>query len=71
MRTHKSGSFGDKVVCAEYYLDSIKEIFASYFGRGSTLGISKYLKGWIKKFFKIPIIGKYFLVREGKKEMKN
>lgn len=69
-RTYKSGPFGDKVICAEYYLNGIKEIFASHFGRGSTLGISKYLKGFKKKFYKIPIIGKYFLVRKGKKEMK-
>ena len=42
-RNYKQGPFSELIV-AEYYLSGYDHIFASHFGRGSTLGRTKYLK---------------------------
>lgn len=48
-RQQKDGPFRG-VLCAEYYLEDCDSIFASHFGRGSTLGAAKY--GWgSEKYF--------------------
>jgi SAM-dependent methyltransferase len=53
---------------AEYYFHNDPHIFASHFGRGSTVGAAKYKKGKIKYFYKTPFIGGYFLKKKGEKE---
>jgi len=68
-RIFKSGPFR-KVICVEYYLEGYEHIFASHFGRGSSLGKSKYLKTRKKKFYKIPFIGTFLLNSKGKREKK-
>lgn len=45
-RTYHNGPF-NKVFCSEYYVSGNDEIFASHFGRGAALGITKY-KEWNK-----------------------
>lgn len=40
-RTFKDGPFRD-VLCAEFYHQNFGQIFASHFGRGSTLGVNKF-----------------------------
>lgn len=50
-REYQEGPFGD-LLCAEFYLDG--EIIASHFGRGASLGATKYLKWWP---LGIPILG--------------
>ncbi len=67
-RTYKEGPFQKLVGVGEYYLDGYNKIFASHFGRGSTLGMAKYYKGWKKKIYRIPIIGSFLLKSKGKKE---
>jgi len=66
-RVYKLGPF-KSLICVEYYFKDNKHIFASHFGRGSTLGSSKYLHTNIRKFYQIPVIGAYLLKRKGKKE---
>lgn len=66
-RNFKNGYFRELIV-AEYYLDGNEEIFASHFGRGSTLGAVKYMKSAIKYFYMTPVIGKYFLKIKGENE---
>ena len=66
-RDCKKGPFNE-VICKEYYIEGIDYIFAVHFCRGSTLGASKYKRAWKKYFYMIPILGKYFLRRKGKKE---
>ncbi|MFX0186792.1 MAG: glycosyltransferase [Candidatus Hodarchaeota archaeon] len=68
-RVYKSGPFR-KFICAEFYLNGHRNIFGSHFGRGSTLGAAKYLKGWKKKIYLIPLIGSYLLKSKGKRERK-
>ena len=68
-RVYKVGPF-KSLICAEYYFKDYKHIFASHFGRGSSLGISKYLHTKNRKKFQIPVIGAYLLKRKGKKEKK-
>lgn len=51
-REYKDGPFGD-VICAEYYLKGYDDVFASHFGRGSSLGAAKY-KEW-SGFFSLPL----------------
>lgn len=68
-RIFKSGPFR-KVICAEYYLEGYEHIFASHFGRGSSLGRSKYLKTRKNKYYKIPFIGIFLLNSKGKREKK-
>lgn len=68
-RDYKLGPF-NKVICGEFYLEGRNEIFASHFGRGSTLGSAKYFKGWKRNIYGIPVIGKKILKFKGKKEKK-
>lgn len=69
-RKYKNGPFADIIGIDEYYLDGEKAIFASHFGRGSTLGASKYMKGKKAYFYKTPFVGPYFLKKKGEKEKK-
>ena len=66
-RDYKLGPFA-KLICSEYYLEGYKDVFVSHFGRGSTLGSGKYLRGWKKKVFKIPKIGYILIKLRGKRE---
>ena len=66
-RNFKDGPF-NKIICGEYYLDGYDGIFMCHFGRGSSLGIPKYLKGWKKKIYLFPLIGFYLLKSKGKRE---
>jgi hypothetical protein len=68
-RSYKLGPFKE-LICAEYYLNRFDHIFASHFGRGSTLGKSKYLNTKKRFFYKLPIIGSFLLTLKGKKEKK-
>ena len=68
-RHYKNGPF-KQVICAEYYLEGHQSIFASHFGRGATLGAQKYRKGLLQYFYKLPIIGTFFLKRKGINEKK-
>lgn len=65
-RVFKEGPFKD-VICAEYYLETYKNIFASHFGRGSTSGAHKYIKG-CGISYRLPIIGRYLRVCKGRRE---
>ena len=49
-RNYKKGPF-KSLICAEFYLGDDK-IFASHFGRGSSLGIAKYDSRLLKKMGK-------------------
>lgn len=62
-RIFKDGSFRE-VICAEYYLPGFHNIFASHFGRGSTLGANKYMRG-CGIFYKLPVLGKYLRRKKG------
>jgi hypothetical protein len=66
-RTFKEGPFSQLNCVAEYYLNGYKEIFASHFGRGSTLGRSKYLHEKKLKY-RIPLIKELFLKKIGTSE---
>ncbi len=69
-RTYKKGPFA-KLICAEYYLDGdYKNIFASHFSRGSTLGVNKYMSTGFKLLYKIPIWGGWLLRHKGAQEKK-
>jgi len=64
-RTYKHGHFKKLIGVAEYYLNNdYNHIFASHFGRGSSLGKAKYKK----LIYKLPLIGTYLLNKKGKKE---
>jgi len=67
-RTYKKGPFQKLIGIGEYYLEGYEKIFGSHFGRGSTLGSLKYMKGKKYKIYKIPIIGRFFLKSKGKRE---
>lgn len=66
-REYKSGPF-HKYICGEYYLEGYEKIFACHFGRGSTLGRMKYLKGKMRKYYLIPFTGIHLLKIKGKIE---
>jgi len=68
-REYKEGHFRDILGVDEYYLEREKDIFASHFGRGATLGAAKYTKG-TSFIYRLPKIGKFFRVQRGKKEKK-
>jgi len=68
-RNFKDGPF-KYIICAEYYLEGAPHIFASHFGRGSTLGEHKYRKGF-GNIYRFPIIGKYLRMKKGKEEKEN
>ena len=57
-RIYKDGPYAG-VICAEYY--SNRELIASHFGRGASLGNAKYLKK-----FRVPLIGKLLRTIIGK-----
>ena len=69
-RHYKEGPF-NQFLCAEYYLEEYKQIFASHFGRGATLGASKYFKGSMKKIYNLPFIGRQLLKNKGLTEKSN
>lgn len=64
-RVFKEGPFNSLIGIAEFYLNGYKNIFASHFGRGSTLGSNKYSRGFKRYFYKIPILGNFFIKRKG------
>ena len=66
-RFYKKGPFKN-IICAEYYLKGDSQVFASHFGRGSTMGACKYMRNGKKYFYKIPLVGRYFLKQKGKEE---
>jgi len=67
-RYYKEGPFRE-IICTEYYLNGIKHIFASHFGRGSTLGINKYSRGkGVSSIYKIPFLSYPLRRWRGKKE---
>jgi len=68
-RSFKLGPF-NKIICAEYYLEGHKRIFASHFGRGSSLGRKKYLNTKKRIFYIIPIVGSLLLKLKGKRDKK-
>jgi len=68
-RYTKYGPFR-KILSGEYYLNGYKDIFAAHYGRGASLGKGKYLKGWKKRIYLIPIIGSYLLTLKGKRDKK-
>lgn len=75
-RIYKDGPF-NKVICEEYYLDGLKEIVACHYGRGATLGKSKFSKkkkpfGKDKKIliYFIPILGRKLLHIKAKRMKK-
>lgn len=65
-RFYKRGPFKD-IICAEYYLSGYPHIFASHFGRGSTLGEAKYSSRII--IDKIPVINRINRKMIGKQEV--
>jgi len=67
-RSYKEGPFKDLVGVGEYYLRGYNHIFASHFGRGSSLGAAKYAKG--NFVFKMPIAGKFLRQMKGAREKK-
>jgi len=67
-RFFKNGPFRRLTGIGEYYLN--KELFASHFGRGSSLGSAKYRKSWKKYLYKIPKIGNWLIKQKGEKEKK-
>lgn len=68
-RDYREGPFRDLHGVAEFYLPGIPDrIFASHFGRGSSLGRNKYLRTdrlHERFIFKMPFIGDSFLRRRG------
>ncbi|MBU0707856.1 glycosyltransferase family 2 protein [Patescibacteria group bacterium] len=69
-RTYKDGPFAE-LICAEYYLDrDYRNIFASHFSRGSTLGVNKYMSTGFKFLYKTPIWGRWLLRHKGAQEKK-
>ena len=70
-RNYKEGPFRNLTGIAEYYLDGFEDIFVSHFGRGSSLGKAKYLKGWKSLIYQFPIFGQYLLKQKGIREKKN
>ena len=66
-RSYKEGPLS-KVICAEYYLEGEKNVFASHFGRGSTLGAGKYKKVGGGLLSKIPGIKSIIAKKIAEKE---
>lgn len=65
-RNYKKGPFRN-VICGEYYLNGHDHIFASHFGRGSSLGENKYYRG-TNFLHRLPFLGKIFRSLKGKQE---
>lgn len=69
-RVYKKGPFNQLVGISEYYLNNnYDKIFASHFGRGSSMGSTKYLQGLGKYIYSTPLVGKFLLKRKGMTEM--
>jgi len=68
-RRWKKGPFHELLGIGEYYLHNDKEIFASHFGRGHTLGSAKYRKG-TNFIYRIPKVGRILRMARGKQEKK-
>ncbi len=70
-RTYKKGPFRD-VICTEFYLEGFNHIFASHFGRGSTLGSAKYQKGasLASFLYRLPVLGRLPRQWKGQSERK-
>ncbi|HIH31569.1 TPA: glycosyltransferase family 2 protein [Candidatus Woesearchaeota archaeon] len=70
-REYKKGPFKDLIV-AEYYLkEDCKNLFASHFGRGSTMGVIKYTGGkGVSIIYKIPFLSKPLRYLKGTIEKK-
>jgi glycosyltransferase involved in cell wall biosynthesis len=66
-RNYKQGPFKD-IIADEYYLSGDLNIFASHFGRGSTLGAAKYLSTKYRFWYKLPVLGRLLLKIHGGKE---
>jgi len=66
-RVYKKGLFKDLMV-AEYYLGKGHYLFASHFGRGSTLGANKHLGASKRYLYRVPVLGRHFLYKKGKRE---
>lgn len=62
-RDWKVGPFR-KLICGEFYLQGMEQIFASHFGRGSTLGAAKRRGIWTR----IPIVRRVVAARIGVRE---
>jgi len=67
-RYYKEGPFRNLVGVAEHYLDGCDGIFSSHFGRGSTLGVNKYMNTRKRYFYKIPVLGDFFIKQKGRRE---
>lgn len=71
-RQFQKGPFSSLVGVAEYYLDGNEDqIFASHFGRGSSLGANKYQKGLKGRLYRFPKLGAYLLKRKGLAEKRS
>jgi len=67
-RIYDQGPFKD-MICAEYYLDGYDHIFASHFGRGSSMGLNKYGRGeGVGFIYKLPIISSPLRYLKGYRE---
>jgi len=66
-REYKEGPFRN-VICVEYYLQGLDDIFACHFGRGSSLGAAKY-KEW-STLLQLPCINQIARKIKGYKERK-
>lgn len=62
-RDWKNGPFRE-LICGEFYLKGIDHIFASHFGRGSTLGAAKRIGIWTR----IPVLRRIIAFRVGVRE---
>ncbi|MDD4761550.1 MAG: glycosyltransferase family 2 protein [Candidatus Pacebacteria bacterium] len=69
-RFFKQGPFHRLLGVCEYYLQGDKHVFASHFGRGSTLGAAKFYKSPFGFFYRIPLLGSRLLKLKGLIERK-
>lgn len=72
-RVYKEGPFWSLVGVEEYYMGKArKKVFATHFGRGSTLGSAKYQKGKSLESFiyGLPVVGRLPRRWKGKRERK-
>lgn len=68
-RLYNEGPFCGFLGVIDYYLNEGEAIFASHFGRGTTLGSAKYRKG-TNFLYRIPKIGRLFRMARGKRDKK-
>lgn len=68
-RSFKEGPYRELTGVGEYYLDGdYTNIFASHFGRGSTLGIAKYATGYKRILSYVPLLGRTIFELIGQRE---